>query len=756
MNPLFSIVLIARNEAKTLPRLIDSLTDFKNKGGEICLLDTGSTDDTAEIARSLGCKVHEVGTKFLRTIDKQLAKAINKKFMVNGEADVVAPGDTLFDYASARNYIADFASNDMIATPDCDEIWTKLDIDHIDSCIKAGAEQFEYNFVFAHDTNGNPLVQFMHSKFYNRKKLKWSGIIHEVLQGEANRVFLDESIAKLEHFQNVETNRSGYLKGLAYDCYFNPSKDRQSHYFARELMYYGKFKSAIKEFRNHIAMNKWQTERAQSMLFMGDCYSAMADIDNAMFWYIKSFDLEPNRREPLMRLADIGYSTNKPIQVIAYCEAALKLNGVNFYANYEPYYSYYPHELLYWAYWWIGDKVSSKLHFDIAFGISPTNPKYIEEKKFYYPELDFTGERVVPGKMDERPDVLKEHIARYEFASQFTEGKTVLDAACGTGYGKNILKAGNYIGLDNSEAAIDFAKENFGDGYFLQDLEQGVQGHSVDIIISFETIEHLENPDKFLRWASENSEFFIFSIPVNMPSEFHKQVYSTDEIKGLMNKYFGSVIYFNQDEFGISEFAQSKYIIGIAAKKLPSVNFVIPQLGREAGLLKCINSIHGLNYPSELIKVSVIEGDETVPEKVHNAVSENSSDYICYAANDMFFEPNSLLAAIIDSITLKMGLVSFNEGPLLQDNGNICTHFIIRKDLIGAIGQIFDTRFQHAGCDNLLWAKCKKLGQAHRSENAIIVHNHFSKGSDFDSVYQKGWSNVKQDRELLQVEIERL
>ena len=42
----------------------------------------------------------------------------------------------LFDFAAARNYAADLASNDFISMPDCDEVFTKLDIDRVESEIK--------------------------------------------------------------------------------------------------------------------------------------------------------------------------------------------------------------------------------------------------------------------------------------------------------------------------------------------------------------------------------------------------------------------------------------------------------------------------------------------------------------------------------------------------------------------------------------------------------------------------------------------
>ena len=131
----FSVCLIARNEAKVLPRLVESLKEFMSRGGEICLCDTGSTDGTAELARSLGCKVKEVGTKFVHVITTAEANAINERFIVENEHPIVLPGETYFDFASARNEAVSMASNDWICTVDADEILTSLNLDKINEII---------------------------------------------------------------------------------------------------------------------------------------------------------------------------------------------------------------------------------------------------------------------------------------------------------------------------------------------------------------------------------------------------------------------------------------------------------------------------------------------------------------------------------------------------------------------------------------------------------------------------------------------
>lgn len=388
----FSVCFIARNEAKCLPRALASLEEFRAQGGEVCLVDTGSTDDTAQIARDWGCKVKEVGDKFKISIDEELAKNINDKFTVEGEEPVVKAGETLFDFGNARNESANMSSNEMVMWMDGDEAVTKMDLAKINRLVKNGADQFEYNFVFSHDQNGNPDVEFIQSKFYNKNKLFWKGIIHEVISviNEAESdliepvVRLDQSVYKLEHWQNYETNRSGYLKGLAVDCFLHPTSDRNSHYFAREMGWNGRPKSAIKEFKRHLEISWWPAERGQSMIFAGDAYAQIGEEAQAKEWFLKGYEEEPRRREALMRLAEMAFKKNDYQRCASYCAAALEIAWDGFYANVKSHYTHMPHELMYWAKWYLGDIEGSRAHFDKALSYQPESGKFLHDYRFYY------------------------------------------------------------------------------------------------------------------------------------------------------------------------------------------------------------------------------------------------------------------------------------------------------------------------------------------------------------------------------------
>lgn len=123
--------------------------------------------------------------------------------------------------------------------------------------------------------------------------------------------------------------------------------------------------------------------------------------------------------------------------------------------------------------------------------------------------LEDTGERIIPKNMKITNGLLLEHLARYYFATHFAYGR-VLDVASGSGYGTHILakkykkKITEVIGLDNSKDAIDYAKHNYYhplSTFIVEDITHPMLPNRLgqfDTIVSFETIEHIENEKQFL------------------------------------------------------------------------------------------------------------------------------------------------------------------------------------------------------------------------------------------------------------------
>jgi len=179
--------------------------------------------------------------------------------------------------------------------------------------------------------------------------------------------------------------------------------------------------------------------------------------------------------------------------------------------------------------------------------------------------MEFTGERAIPKEMAENDITLLEHLARYNFAIPYCRDKKVLDAACGAGYGTQMIKA--VKGVDISEEAIEYAEENYPcSEYEVCDLEKDSPVGKFDVVVSFETIEHLENPHYFLKKVAENSNLFVFSLPLNNSSSFHKQVYNLEQAKNLISDYFNQIEWYQQEGTEISPLKkESTFLIGIAS-----------------------------------------------------------------------------------------------------------------------------------------------------------------------------------------------
>ena len=98
-----------------------------------------------------------------------------------------------------------------------------------------------------------------------------------------------------------------------------------------------------------------------------------------------------------------------------------------------------------------------------------------------------------------------EHYHRYLFARSLVLGLDVLDVASGEGYGSALLAqvARQVIGVDHSGATVRGAADNFvrPNLHFLQGDARALPlaDACADCVISFETIEHFDRQDDFLR-----------------------------------------------------------------------------------------------------------------------------------------------------------------------------------------------------------------------------------------------------------------
>lgn len=130
----------------------------------------------------------------------------------------------------------------------------------------------------------------------------------------------------------------------------------------------------------------------------------------------------------------------------------------------------------------------------------------------------------------------RDHLARYEFAAGYVEGP-VLDAACGSGYGTDILRkaTGRATGVDIHAPTIQYAKEHFPECEFINgDLLTAPWVRGYQSVVSFETLEHISAPKSVLKYFRKScSGRLICSVPNENLYPFDPKVFAHDEYPHL-------------------------------------------------------------------------------------------------------------------------------------------------------------------------------------------------------------------------------
>lgn len=198
--------------------------------------------------------------------------------------------------------------------------------------------------------------------------------------------------------------------------------------------------------------------------------------------------------------------------------------------------------------------------------------------------LDDTGERIIPDLMKPTNGMLLEHIARYYFASEFVKGRT-LDIASGSGYGSQYLAKKNkgiiteLVGVDRSIDAVTYARGRYHHPLVTYECGDALDSQlpeklgTFDSIVSFETLEHVDDDRKFLdnlmRMLKEDGTLIISTPfgrgrgkPTNEP--FHVHQLTDNEFRELFSSYKNVEYYYQRGVIFEPQRKRTKYSFGIA------------------------------------------------------------------------------------------------------------------------------------------------------------------------------------------------
>src|SRR5271166_2790393 len=174
--------------------------------------------------------------------------------------------------------------------------------------------------------------------------------------------------------------------------------------------------------------------------------------------------------------------------------------------------------------------------------------------------LEYTGERYTSDAVGE---IKQEHYHRYLFALQFCHGKAVLDIASGEGYGSALLGtvASQVVGIDVATDAIHHASANYSRETVSFTVGScaaiPLSDNSVDVVVSFETLEHIADQYKFLKEIKRVLRYggiLLISTPdidhykkvATRPNRFHIKELNEAEFHAILQAHFKNYRIFGQ------------------------------------------------------------------------------------------------------------------------------------------------------------------------------------------------------------------
>lgn len=290
------VYAICKNESQFVNRFMDSVSE----ADWVCVLDTGSNDDTVEKLRERGAVVAQ------KNIDP-------------------------WRFDTARN-------ESMKLIPPEADICCCIDLDEqfhpgwraaLEAAWKSDTTRARYRYTWSFNPDGSEGHVFWPDKIHRNGGYRWTHPVHEVLQytdAGAERYVTVHGL-QLDHHPDPTKSRGQYLPLLELAVAEDPDDDRNCHYLGREYMYHGDWQKSIDMLKRHLSLPKatWADERCASMRFIGRCYRKLGRDGLAAVWYHRAIAEAPHLREPYLDYAALLYDGQNWAGLVFLAECALAI-----------------------------------------------------------------------------------------------------------------------------------------------------------------------------------------------------------------------------------------------------------------------------------------------------------------------------------------------------------------------------------------------------------------------------------------------
>jgi len=383
--PSFSVVTVVRNESQGLPHLLESLAEFRSRGGEVVVLDTGSDDDTVKLAKEMGCVVVSEPHRFDCILTAAEVKRFHKNFARDGEGPFIEEGARIFDFASARNRAARLARNPFQLGVDGRDVIDVMDVTALDERVRSGEAHILY-FETRRLHRGTWVLE-ARDYFHDRRHVQWLGRAHNFtgpLDGEASlrRAMVSRDELRVTHHSDETKIRAYQLAGVVLDVLSPPRPVHRLLVLGHELVSRGHLRSALAIFLELDSPEAPAAVRSTSLEAAAVCRAHLEGrLDLEMLF--KAAHRDPARRQPLLQLGRHFLASSDFRAAAAFAAAALAIPPRVGATAMESDLRAGPHAILYWALFWLGRRAEARFHYETAQSLDPLNPLYREHARFF-------------------------------------------------------------------------------------------------------------------------------------------------------------------------------------------------------------------------------------------------------------------------------------------------------------------------------------------------------------------------------------
>ena len=327
---------------------VDRFCDAAADADLIMIADTGSSDNTVELARARGVMVPEI---YISPWRFDLAR---------NAALALIPRDI-----------------DVCISLDLDEELQPGWREEIERVWIPGTTRLRYYFDWGAG------IKFKYEKIHGRSGYKWHHPCHEypVPDGRITEVWADTDMLLAIHKPDPTKSRGQYLDILRVSVLEDPHCPRNAFYYARELTFHGKWEESIKELNRYLALPAadWINERCYAMRTMAKAYSALGDEYTAEKWLHLAAAEAPNTREPWCELAMMLYHQRRWAECFAASIRALQIVDRDYVYTCDPaVWDHWPHDLASISAYQLGLLDVALEQAELAVAATPDDPRLVK------------------------------------------------------------------------------------------------------------------------------------------------------------------------------------------------------------------------------------------------------------------------------------------------------------------------------------------------------------------------------------------